>query len=51
VPCYRLPEVLRDFPELKEIGRITIRDSLGCVKLALWDESQRRLVSFREARV
>ena len=50
VPCYRLPEVLRDFPELKEIGRISIRDSLGCVKLALWDENQRRLVSFREAR-
>jgi len=48
VPCYRLPEVLRDFPELKEIGRITIMQSLGCVKLALWDESQRRLVSFKE---
>jgi omega-6 fatty acid desaturase (delta-12 desaturase) len=48
VPCYRLPEVLRDFPELKEIGRITIRDSLGCVKLALWDEGRRRLVTFRE---
>ncbi|TYR30014.1 fatty acid desaturase [Mesorhizobium microcysteis] len=50
VPCYRLPEVLRDFPELREIGRITIAQSLGCVKLALWDEDQRRLVSFREAR-
>ncbi|MEO3385078.1 fatty acid desaturase [Mesorhizobium sp. CAU 1741] len=51
VPCYRLPEVLRDFPELKEIGRITIAQSLDCVKLALWDEDRRRLVSFREARV
>lgn len=50
VPCYRLPEVLRDFPELRDIGRITIAQSLGCVKLALWDEDQRRLVSFREAR-
>lgn len=49
VPCYRLPEVLRDFPELREIGRITIPQSLACVKLALWDENQRRLVSFREA--
>src|SRR5690606_12387398 len=49
VPCYRLPEVLRDFPELRDIGRITIAQSLGCVKLALWDEEQRRLVSFREA--
>lgn len=51
VPCYRLPEVLRDFPELKEIGRITIADSLSCVKLALWDGDRRRMVSFGEVRV
>jgi omega-6 fatty acid desaturase (delta-12 desaturase) len=50
VPYYRLPEVLRDFPELKDVGRITIMESLRCVKLVLWDESRRRLISFREAR-
>jgi omega-6 fatty acid desaturase (delta-12 desaturase) len=50
VPCYRLPEVLRDFPELKNISRITIADSLRCVRLTLWDEEQKRLVSFGEAR-
>jgi omega-6 fatty acid desaturase (delta-12 desaturase) len=50
VPFYRLPEVLRDFPELKEMSRITFRESLGCVKLVLWDEEARRLVSFRQAR-
>src|SRR5690606_22841990 len=49
IPCYRLPEVLRDFPELKEIGRITVRDSLRCVKLALWDEERNQMISFREA--
>ncbi|MCR5858964.1 fatty acid desaturase [Mesorhizobium sp. J428] len=49
VPFYRLPEVLRDHPQLSEIGRITILDSLRCVKLVLWDERARRLVSFREA--
>ena len=49
VPFYRLPEVLRDHPELSGIGRITIRDSLRCVKLVLWDERSRRLVTFREA--
>jgi len=49
VPHYRLPEVLRDYPELRDIGRITIPDSLRCVKLVLWDESRRKLVSFREA--
>ena len=51
VPHYRLPEVLRDYPELRNIGRITLLDSLRCVKLALWDESQSKLVSFREARM
>jgi omega-6 fatty acid desaturase (delta-12 desaturase) len=51
VPYYRLPEVLRDYPELHSLGRITIRDSLRCVKLVLWDENRRKLVSFREARM
>ena len=50
VPYYRLPEVLRDYPELGNVGRITIMESLRCVKLVLWDESRGRLVSFREAR-
>ncbi len=49
VPYYRLPQVLRDYPELRRIGRIGMRDSLRSVKLALWDESRRKLVSFREA--
>lgn len=49
VPFYRLPEVLRDFPELFDMSRITIAESIKCVKLVLWDEDRRRLVSFREA--
>ena len=35
--------------ELRGIGRVTLLDSLRCVKLALWDENRRKLVSFREA--
>jgi omega-6 fatty acid desaturase (delta-12 desaturase) len=50
VPYYRLPEVLRDFPQLKQIGRISVMESLRGVKLVLWDEASRRLISFREAR-
>jgi omega-6 fatty acid desaturase (delta-12 desaturase) len=50
VPCYRLPEVLRDFPELQNVGRITIMESFRCVKLVLWDENRKKLISFREAR-
>jgi omega-6 fatty acid desaturase (delta-12 desaturase) len=42
--------VLRDHPELRSIGRLTLLESFGCVRLTLWDETQRRLVSFREAK-
>lgn len=49
IPCYRLPEVLRDHPELNAMSRLTVRESLRCVKLALWDEDAGRMVSFREA--
>ena len=50
IPYYRLPLVLRDYPELGGIGRLTLLQSLRCVRLALWDEGQKRLVSFREVR-
>lgn len=50
IPFYRLPQVLRDHPELSGVGRLTFLESLRCVRLALWDEDRRRLVSFRELR-
>jgi hypothetical protein len=45
-----LPLVLRDHPNLAGIDRLTLLQSLGCVRLVLWDEDRQRLVSFREAR-
>jgi omega-6 fatty acid desaturase (delta-12 desaturase) len=50
IPCYRLQQVLDDYPELVTIGRLTLVQSLRCASLALWDEGQRRLISFRELR-
>jgi acyl-lipid omega-6 desaturase (Delta-12 desaturase) len=50
IPFYRLPEVVRTYPELGEVGRLTLWRSLVCVLLALWEEEKRRLLSFREAR-
>jgi len=41
---------LRDHPELRSVGRLTLWQSFRCVRLVLWDETQRRLVSFREVR-
>jgi omega-6 fatty acid desaturase (delta-12 desaturase) len=50
IPFYRLSRVLRDHPELKAVGRITLMQSLGCVRLALWDERRHRLISFYDFR-
>jgi acyl-lipid omega-6 desaturase (Delta-12 desaturase) len=50
VPFYRLPEVLRDHPQLAGVGRLTFVQSLRCATLALWDGQRKRLVSFRELR-
>lgn len=51
IPRYRLPDVLRDHPELANVGRITLVQSLRCVSKALWDEKERRLISFRDAEI
>jgi omega-6 fatty acid desaturase (delta-12 desaturase) len=50
IPYYRLPRVLHDYPQLRDAGRLTLRESLRCVRLVLWDETQKRLVSFRETK-
>ena len=50
IPFYRLAQVLDDHPELAGIGRLTVMQSLRCSTLALWDEGQKRLISFRELR-
>ena len=50
IPFYRLSDVLRDHPELREVGRLSLRGSFACVRLTLWDEEKRHMVSFGEAR-
>ncbi len=50
IPFYRLTEVLRDHRALAEAQKLTVRQSLACVKLNLWDEKTRKLMSFRDAR-
>jgi omega-6 fatty acid desaturase (delta-12 desaturase) len=48
IPYYRLPQVLRDHPQLAVVGRLTLFQSLRCVRKVLWDERRRKLISFRE---
>jgi acyl-lipid omega-6 desaturase (Delta-12 desaturase) len=50
IPCYRLTEVLRDHPELNDVSRLGLKESFRCARLALWDESAGRMVSFKELR-
>ncbi|MEE9329748.1 MAG: fatty acid desaturase [Parvularculaceae bacterium] len=50
IPFYRLPQVLRDHPSLAKINRLTLWQSFKSINLHLWDEGQRKLVSFKEAR-
>jgi acyl-lipid omega-6 desaturase (Delta-12 desaturase) len=48
IPNYRLQDCLEASPELKAINRMTLLESLKCARLKLWDESNRRLIGFRE---
>lgn len=46
IPNYRLQDCMDARPELREINRITLKDSLKCLRLKLWDEDSQRLVGF-----
>jgi len=48
IPFYRLPEVLGKHPYLRDLNRFTVLEACGTLRLALWDEDQRKMVSFRE---
>lgn len=51
IPNYRLQACLDTAPELHGIAkRITLRESLGCWRLALWDEQRRLMVRFRDVK-
>ena len=50
IPNYRLQRCLNEVPELRATTRLTFLSSLRCAGLTLWDESQRKLIGFREYR-
>jgi len=49
IPNYRLQECFDASEDLKSLPRMTIRDSLKSVPLALWDETERKLIPFHRA--
>jgi len=49
IPNYRLRECYDAVPELRAVKPLTVRRSLGCMRLNLYDERQRKMVSFGDA--
>lgn len=50
IPNYRLQACVDASPELKAMNRLTLRESFRCLKWALWDEHQQKLVSFADVK-
>ena len=51
IPFYRLPEVLKAYPDLQDFNRFRVGQTWRALTLALWDEGQQKLVTFREAKL
>jgi omega-6 fatty acid desaturase (delta-12 desaturase) len=51
IPNYMLEKCQRENPELQEAAKtLTLQTSLKSILLSLWDENQKKLVSFRESK-
>lgn len=53
IPFYRLPEVMRHFPEL-QLARTTSlhpREIIACLRLKVWDQELGRMISLKELAV
>jgi omega-6 fatty acid desaturase (delta-12 desaturase) len=49
IPNYRLRECHEENPALQHSPRLTLRESLRCARLALWDTESRKLVPFGDS--
>lgn len=48
IPNYNLQRCHNEVAELRRVEPVTLRHSLGMLRLALWDEERQRLVTVRE---
>jgi len=48
IPNYRLQACVSSSPELTGMNRMTLRESFKCLKWALWDEKQQKLIGFKD---
>ena len=50
IPNYNLQQCYEEIPALQEVPPLTIRESLRCAWLDLYDEQQHKLIRFRDLR-
>ena len=49
IPNYNLQKAYDDTKDLLNVEPLTIRESISCLKLKLWDEKRQKLVGFKSA--
>jgi acyl-lipid omega-6 desaturase (Delta-12 desaturase) len=50
IPSYRLRAAYEAIPAFHRVERLSLLQSLKCCRLVLWDERERKLVRFKDAR-
>ena len=48
IPNYHLQRCYDSHSEVRQVTKLTLRESVRTLRLTLWDEDERRLVGFRE---
>ena len=48
IPNYRLQRCYDENQVLRQVTRLTLRSSLKCLRLSLWDEDRQRLIRFAD---
>lgn len=51
IPNYKLEKVHKENEMMRQVVELTLWTSLKTIRLALWDETQNQLVSFRQAKM
>ncbi len=50
IPFYRLPEVMKHFPELQTCKKtsLSLKDIIACFRLKLWDQDNLKMIGLKE---
>lgn len=50
IPFYRLPEVMKNIPEMQQVKETTLnpKDIISCFRLKIWDSAKNKMISIAE---